>query len=122
MAFCHPFDDLAIVAGQATLGVELLDDIPDLRRVIIPLGGGGLAAGAAIALKTLKDPSIRVVGVQVEACAPYAEPAGAGRRVVTLADGIAVKQPGARSPRPLIDAVGRRHRRRSTRRPSPTRW
>jgi threonine dehydratase len=92
MAFCHPFDDVAIVAGQATLGLELLDDVPDLRRVVVPLGGGGLAAGVAIALKT-KDPAIRVVGVQVEACAPYANQPAIGGAVVTLADGIAVKKP-----------------------------
>ena len=81
---------------------------PNLRRVLIPLGGGGLAAGAAIALKA-KDPSIHVVGVQVEACAPYANQPAAGGAVVTLADGIAVKKPGrdhAAADRP----VGRRHR------------
>ena len=101
MNFCHPFDDLAIVAGQATLGVELLDDVPDLRRVLIPLGGGGLAAGAALALKA-KNPSIHVVGVQVEACAPYANQPASGGAVVTLADGIAVKKPGEVT-RPLVD-------------------
>lgn len=101
MAFCHPFDDLAIVAGQATLGVELLEDVPDLRRVLIPLGGGGLAAGAAIAMKA-KDPSIHIVGVQVEACAPYANQPAASGAVITLADGIAVKKPGEIT-RPLID-------------------
>jgi threonine dehydratase len=101
MNFCHPFDDLAIVAGQATLGRELLDDVADLRRVLIPLGGGGLAAGAAMALKAA-DPSIHVVGVQVEACAPYANQPAAGGAVVTLADGIAVKKPGEVT-RPLVD-------------------
>jgi len=101
MAFCHPYDDLAVVAGQATLGVELLEDVPNLRRVLIPLGGGGLAAGAAIALKS-KDPSIHVVGVQVEACAPYANHPAAGGAVITLADGIAVKKPGELT-RPLIE-------------------
>ena len=101
MVFCHPFDDLAIVAGQATLGVELIEDVPNLRRVLIPLGGGGLAAGAAIALKA-GDPSIRVVGVQVDACAPYANQPTAGGAVVTLADGIAVKKPGEVT-KPLID-------------------
>ena len=63
MEFCHPYDDLAVIAGQATIGRELLDDIPDLRRLVVPLGGGGLASGAAIALKS-HDPSIQVVGVQ----------------------------------------------------------
>lgn len=101
MAFCHPFDDLAVVAGQATLGRELIHDVHDLKRVIIPLGGGGLAAGTAIALK-MHDPSIQVIGVQVAACAPYAnQPAGFGP-IVTLADGIAVKRPGDVT-RPLVE-------------------
>ena len=69
MQFCHPYDDAVVVAGQATLGLELIDDIANLRRVIIPLGGGGLASGVAIALKQ-HDPSIKIIGVQVEACAP----------------------------------------------------
>ncbi|MEO5723523.1 MAG: pyridoxal-phosphate dependent enzyme [Ilumatobacteraceae bacterium] len=101
MAFCHPYDDLAVVAGQATLGRELLGDIADLRRVIIPLGGGGLASGTAIALKQ-QDPSIQVVGVQVAVCAPYANLPAGGGPVVTLADGIAVKRPGEIT-RPLIE-------------------
>jgi threonine dehydratase len=71
MAFCHPYDDLAVIAGQATLGLELIHDIENLRTVVIPLGGGGLAGGTAIALKQF-DPSIKVIGVQVSACAPYA--------------------------------------------------
>ena len=66
----HPYDDLAVIAGQATIGRELLDDIPDLRRLVVPLGGGGLASGAAIALKYEHDPSIQVVGVQARVCTP----------------------------------------------------
>jgi len=101
MAFCHPYDDLAVVAGQATLGRELITDVPDLRRVIVPLGGGGLATGIAIALKQ-HDPTVQIIGVQVAACAPYAnQPALAGP-VVTLADGIAVKRPGEIT-RPLVE-------------------
>ena len=101
MEFCHPYDDLAVVAGQATMGRELLVDLPELRRVVIPLGGGGLASGTAIALKQ-HDPTIQVIGVQVAACAPYAnQPASAGP-VVTLADGIAVKRPGEIT-RPLVE-------------------
>lgn len=101
MVFCHPYDDPVVVAGQGTLGLELLEDVPGLRRVVVPLGGGGLASGVAIAVKTL-DPSIHVVGVQVEACAPYAnEPVPSGP-VVTLADGIAVKRPGVVT-RPLVE-------------------
>jgi len=101
MVFCHPYDDVAVVAGQATLGRELIADVPDLRRVIIPLGGGGLAAGTAIALKH-HDPSIQVIGVQVAACAPYANQPPRLGPVVTLADGIAVKRPGEIT-RPLIE-------------------
>ena len=74
MVFCHPYDDVAVVAGQATFGRELLEDVADLRRVVVPLGGGGLAAGTAIALKQ-HDPSIQVIGVQAAVCAPYANQA-----------------------------------------------
>ena len=70
MTFCHPFDDVHVVAGQGTLGIELIEDIADLSLVIIPLGGGGLLSGTAIALK-LHNPRIRVVGVQISSCAPY---------------------------------------------------
>lgn len=101
MNFCHPYDDPAVVAGQATLGLELIEDIPDLRRVIVPLGGGGLAGGTAIAVKR-HDPTISVIGVQVEACAPYAHIPAPEGPVVTLADGIAVKRPGVFT-RPIIE-------------------
>lgn len=101
MNFCHPYDDPAVVAGQATLGLELIEDIADLRTVVIPLGGGGLTGGAAIALKQ-HDPRIRVIGVQVSACAPYAHLPAPEGPVVTLADGIAVKKPGAVT-RPIIE-------------------
>ena len=101
MQFCHPYDDADVVAGQATLGLELIADIANLRRVIIPLGGGGLASGVAIALKQ-HDPSIKIIGVQVEACAPYANGITPSGPVFTLADGIAVKKPGDIT-RPLIE-------------------
>src|SRR6188768_639998 len=70
LAFVHPFDDPDIVAGQGSLGLELLEDVPDLAQVVIPVGGGGLCAGVALAIKAAK-PDVRVVGVQAEACAPY---------------------------------------------------
>ena len=101
MNFCHPYDDPAVVAGQATLGLELVEDIADLRPVIIPLGGGGLTGGAAIALKS-HNPRIKVIGVQVSACAPYAHLPAPEGPVVTLADGIAVKKPGVVT-RPIIE-------------------
>ncbi|MFM8857429.1 MAG: pyridoxal-phosphate dependent enzyme [Actinomycetota bacterium] len=101
MQFCHPYDDPVVVAGQATLGLELVDDISDLRMVVIPLGGGGLASGVAIAVKS-HDPSGRVSGVQIEWCAPYVTGVTPTGPVLTLADGIAVKAPGAVT-KPLIE-------------------
>lgn len=93
MALCHPFDDPAVVAGQGTVGLELVDDIDDLACVLVPLGGGGLAAGTAIAVKSQR-PDVRVIGVQADLCAPYAGGATPAGPIVTLADGIAVKSPG----------------------------
>ena len=72
MAFVHPFDDPDVVAGQGTLGLELLEDVPDLARVIVPVGGGGLASGMAIAIKSAR-PEVEVVGVQVDTMAVYRE-------------------------------------------------
>jgi threonine dehydratase len=101
MAFCHPFDDPVVVAGQGTLGLELVDDVDDLSLVIVPLGGGGLASGTALAVKTLR-PEVRVIAVQAAACAPFLDRHPPDGPVVTLADGIAVKHPGAIT-RPLIE-------------------
>jgi threonine dehydratase len=97
--FVHPFDDPEIIAGQGTLGLELLEDVPELAMVIVPVGGGGLISGIAGVLKELR-PEVRVVGVQADACAPYPESLRAGRAVEatstgTIADGIAIKRPGA---------------------------
>lgn len=100
MAFVHPFDDPDVVAGQGGIGLELAAQVADLRLVLVPVGGGGLASGVAIALKSLR-PEVRVVGVQVERCAPVPASLAAGRPVAveapgaTIADGIAVKRPGA---------------------------
>jgi threonine dehydratase len=98
-AFVHPFDDPEVIIGQGTLGVELLDDVPDLASVIVPLGGGGLASGLGAVVK-LARPEVRVIGVQVEATAPYPASLAAGEPLSveaagTIADGIAVKRPGA---------------------------
>ena len=93
LSFCHPFDDVAVIAGQGTLGLELVEDVPDLSCVVVPLGGGGLAAGIAIAVKSQR-PDVRIVGVQAAACAPYAGGDSPSGPVLTLADGIAVKRPG----------------------------
>jgi threonine dehydratase len=100
-AFVHPFDDLDVIAGQATLGVELLQDVPDLARVVVPVGGGGLASGIGIALRRA-GVDVQLIGVQARACAPYAQALGgasadglAPSAGATIADGIAVKHPGA---------------------------
>jgi len=98
LAFVHPFDDPAIVAGQGTLGLELLEEVPDLAQVVVPVGGGGLCAGVALAVKDAK-PDVRIIGVQAAACAPYPESMETGRPVeaasaLTIADGIAIKRPG----------------------------
>ncbi len=96
--FVHPFDDPDVVAGQGSVGLELLEDIDDLRSVVVPLGGGGLISGVAIAVKSAR-PEVEVIGVQVDACAPYPGSLAAGRAEAvtaarTVADGIAVKRPG----------------------------
>jgi threonine dehydratase len=98
MAFVHPFDDPDVVAGQGTLGLELLDDVADLAKVIVPIGGGGLASGIAIAVKSAR-PEVQLVGVQAETVAPFPASLAAGEPVeappgLTIADGIAVKRPG----------------------------
>ena len=84
--FVHPFEDPAIMAGQGTIGLELVDQVPDLDTVLIPIGGGGLASGISLALRAVK-PELRIVGVQAAGTLPD----GPG---YTIADGIAVKKPG----------------------------
>jgi threonine dehydratase len=94
----HPFDHPDVVAGQGTLGLEILDQVPDVRTVVVPLGGGGLAAGIVTAVRGLR-PDVRVVGVQAAGAAAYPASLAAGRpvlapRLTTMADGIAVGTPG----------------------------
>jgi threonine dehydratase len=98
MVFVHPFDDPDVVAGQGTLGLELLEDVPGLAKVIVPIGGGGLVSGVAIAIKSAR-PEVQVVGVQAETVAPFLPSLAAGEPLeappgLTIADGIAVKRPG----------------------------
>jgi threonine dehydratase len=98
LVFVHPFDDPDVVAGQGSIGLELLEDVPDLAKVVVPVGGGGLCSGIAIAVKAAR-PDVDVVGVQAAACAPYPESLRRGEpvpadSVLTIADGIAVKRPG----------------------------
>jgi threonine dehydratase len=96
--FVHPFDDEDVIMGQATLGLELLEDVPDLGAVVVPVGGGGLVSGIAGVVKAAR-PDVRVVGVQVDACAAYPASLEAhtpvrADAVATIADGIAIKRPG----------------------------
>lgn len=102
-AFCHPYDDPDVIAGQGTLGLELAEDVDDLAAVLVPLGGGGLLAGVATALRALR-PEVRIVGVQAAVCAPYAGDPPPSGPVPTLADGIAVKSPGAIT-RPIVERL-----------------
>ena len=96
--FIHPFDHVDVVAGQGTLGFEIIEQCPQVKTIVVPVGGGGLAAGVAVAAKSL-DPRIRIVGVQAESVAPYLGSLSAGhpvpvRALPTMADGIAISRPG----------------------------
>ncbi len=96
--FIHPFDHLDIVAGQGTVGLEILEQAPEAATVLVPTGGGGLLAGVAVAIKA-KRPDVRLVGVQAEGAAAYPESLRSGspialEKMTTMADGIAVACPG----------------------------
>lgn len=96
--FIHPFDDENVIAGQGTIGLELLDQLPDVDAVIVPIGGGGLISGVAFALKSLK-PDIKVYGVQASGAPSMVASLESGKiecldSVATIADGIKVKEPG----------------------------
>lgn len=88
--FLHAFEDERVIAGQGTIGLELAEQLPSVGTVVIPIGGGGLAAGIALALRELR-PKVRLVGVQAEAICPFA---GGTEHGFTIAEGIAVKHPG----------------------------
>lgn len=96
--FIHAFDDPDIIAGQGTLGLEMLSDLPDADALIVPIGGGGLIAGITIAARALR-PNIKIIGVQAEGAAGCRASLDAGElrtlpSIATIADGIAVKRPG----------------------------
>ena len=97
LTFIHPFDDPLVVAGQGTIGLEMLADLPQLDTIVVPIGGGGLIAGIATAAKAIK-PQIQIIGVET-ALYPSMRDALAGQPVdaggTTLAEGIAVKTPGS---------------------------
>lgn len=96
--FIPPFDHPDVIAGQGTVGLEILEDVPDVDTIIVPIGGGGLISGIASAVKQLA-PHVRIIGVQAENAAAYPESLAAGevrtvRTTPTIADGIAVGTPG----------------------------
>jgi threonine dehydratase len=96
--FIHPFDDELVIAGQGTIGLEILEELPDVDAVIVPIGGGGLISGVAFALKTLK-PEIKIYGVQAAGAPSMYNSVNNHKMetlpcVKTIADGIAVKTPG----------------------------
>lgn len=96
--FVHPFDDPKVIAGQGTIGLEIIEEMPDVEAIVVPIGGGGLISGVAFAVKTLR-PDIKIYGVQA-AGAPSMEVSLKEHKIVhldsvsTIADGIAVKEPG----------------------------
>ncbi len=94
----HPYDHHHVIAGQGTIGLELIEELPDLGVVVVPVGGGGLISGIAVAVKALR-PDVRVIGVQATGAASFPPALASGHpealpRVDTIADGIAVKRPG----------------------------
>src|SRR5256885_12918508 len=110
LAYIDGYDDPAIIAGQGTMGLEIVEQVPDLDAVVIPVGGAGLLAGVALAIKTLQ-PNIKVVAVEAENVASFSAALEAGKPTKitmrpTLADGLAIPQVGANAfqiARPLID-------------------
>ena len=107
----HPFEHPDIVTGQGTLGFEIIEQCPQVRTVVVPVGGGGLAAGVAVAVKSL-DPAVQIIGAQAAAVAPYPASLAAGRAIPvkgtpTMADGIAVSRPGELALE-LLSAAGAR--------------
>lgn len=96
--FIHAFDDLEVMSGQGTIGLEIYEELPEVETVLVPIGGGGLISGIAVALKSLK-PSVRIIGVQASGAASMAHALNIGKpealaKANTLADGIAVKRAG----------------------------
>lgn len=96
--FVHPFDDPLVIAGQGTIGLEIIEEMPDVEAIVVPVGGGGLISGVAFAVKTLR-PDIKVYGVQAAGAASMVKSLEEEKRlhldsVQTIADGIAVKEPG----------------------------
>lgn len=98
MTYVHGFDGIEVIAGAGTIGLEILDQVPDIDAIIVPIGGAGLIAGLSLAVKTLK-PSVEIIGVEPEYCASYVAACEAGEPVLvdvgdTLGDGLAVPKVG----------------------------
>ena len=96
--FVHPFDDPLVIAGQGTIGLEIIEEMPDVEAIVVPVGGGGLISGVAFTVKTLR-PDIKVYGVQAAGAPSMVKSLETNHRehldkVATIADGIAVKEPG----------------------------
>src|SRR5581483_10415862 len=112
LTLIHGFDDPAVIAGQGTMGLEILEQVPDMDAIIVPIGGAGLIAGVALAIKT-KKPQVKVIGVEPDRAMSYAASLKEGRPVLvpiqpTLADGLAVPQVGGNAfeiARELVDRV-----------------
>jgi threonine dehydratase len=112
LTYIHGYDDPAIIAGQGTMGLEILEQVPDVEAIVLPIGGGGLIAGVAAAVKA-KRPKVRIIGVESERWPGFSKSRRAGRPVpitgtATLADGLAVSQIGTNAfaiARPLVDEV-----------------
>ena len=112
LVLIHPFDDPHVLAGQGTVGLELLDDVPDVGTVVVPIGGGGLISGVAIALRQLR-PGVRIVGVEPEGAPTLTRALAAGgpvslEQLSTIADGLSAPFAGTltyETTRDLVDDV-----------------
>lgn len=109
LEYIHAFDDPLIVAGQGTIGLEILEEHPGIRQIIVPVGGGGLISGIAVAVKSV-DPKIKVIGVQAQGADAVFQTFQSRRlieasSVTTIADGIAVKRPGKLTSQIILDFV-----------------
>jgi threonine dehydratase len=101
LIFIHPFDDPDVMAGQGTIGLEILNELPDVHSIVVPIGGGGLIAGIATAVKSLK-PEVRIIGVEPDGARAMTDSLFHNTirtldKVDTIADGVAVKTPGTRT-------------------------
>ncbi|MDQ3144918.1 MAG: threonine ammonia-lyase [Pseudomonadota bacterium] len=109
LVFVHPFDDVAVIAGAGTVALEMLEAVPDLDVLVVPIGGGGLISGIATAAKAIK-PDIEVIGIEAELYPAMKNIVEGGARAIggdTLAEGIAVKEPGVITRAIIADKVDR---------------